>query len=832
MSTVEHVSLAAVVEDAPPEDAGLRIGVFGEEYAAGRFDSEYHADLTDPRERFKLLNQLRIGNSTIASQLAQIEAILRQAPWSVEDGEALPDLPSVAAAKRQAGDAAVEDLAMEDAKTRARLIVQSNLFGGPATEYAMQTSWRGQFLHEALTSLAFGFAAFEVTWRLQNGRLGQAVVVDRFSWLWPESIAEWRVARDGRFLGVYQESSHGWNESVAPTRTGSQTEFRRTFIPVDKLLVITRWREGDNPEGVALIRHMYGDARRLEKFLAWFAIDAHNRSVGIPYAEATEKAGAQDVERAERVLRRLTYGAKESAYVVAPHPFKFKMLDMSADPVDLSRAIEQHENRIRQVSGSAFQNLGQVGSSSGGRAVGEVQAGYFDMHVQGIGEGVLEDVQRQVVDRAHAWNHGTRSELPAAKLSLGDTAETDTEGITKAIESGGLQADGDIEQSLRRAFKQPLLDADEVEDRNRRRRLPSLGGEGFGLRTLMAFAEWSARTGYMDVPQLAQLMSTVTRQGEWSDPSRLALYLQQQAQQPAGGGGFDKTQARQFAALLPDVKMRTEFLRHVELAGEDAPARKWWREPTAHEAAHVRLAKIDETLRSWQEKWVARIRPLWEDLARKAAEKSKPGADGLLEVTPPSTDRILAAMRQLGGTLAKFGRDELAREAKSTFGVKLAASPLAKTTARPTVAKVTKRADDTMEAVYQLDTERMLNDIVDTLRRGFNDGIRANKSVEESLAGALDSLLSRSDAGFDLMARSEGSAAFNGGRAVGIQELVESGADVEYVTISEAMDDNTCVPCEKLDGKAVKVGSDEYWEYLTGAGCLGGPRCRRTYVLG
>ena len=819
---VTTLSSEPLIDESDP--LGLRIGVYGGTYTSGRFDEEYHADLEDPTARFEALNRLRIGNSGVAAQLQQLEAPLRQASWSFADGAGIPDMPSEVERKKLAGESA-RDFAQEDAKAVARLLLESNLLGGPATEYAMRTSWTNQFIHEAVTAQAFGFAVFEVTFRNQDGRLGLRHVVDRLSWMRPESIKDWDIDEGGVFRGIYQDTPHGWYERTGEGRGQTRTEQHRKYIPVENLLIVARWREGDDPEGIALIRHMYGDAKRLEKFLAWFAIDAHNRSVGIPYGEASEKVSGPEMDRAERILKRLTYGGKETAFVLAPFGFKFKMMDMSANTVDLAAAIEQHENRLRQVSGTAFQNLGQSGSSSGGRAVGEVQAGYFNLHVAAIAAGIMSDVQ-QLINRLHAWNFPTTSNVPPPQLSVGDTTAPDIEGIIRGIEVGALQADGDIEQAMRRAFKLPLLDQADVDDRNLRRRLPNLGGEGFGLRSITAFAEWCLRTGYMTQEQVAKLLATVTQNQEWADPARLVTFLQQPVQGAAAG-----QDPGQFSA---DPDERARLRRAETLAATPAPG-KWWRKPTAHEEQFVRLAEIEDRLATHSEKFVKRIRPLWERLVKECAASATPREPAGLEIKRPSPKAIRKAMRSLADSLMEFGHDEAIREVKAQVKVKLGGLADITAGSGPALGKILERADATLETVMQIDTDRMLDDIVNSMRQHYLDALRQNQTTDAALDYAEEQILARGDQGLEGLARTQGSQAFNLGRAEAIEEVREGdlgeGIALDYVTRSEVLDGATCDLCIALDGKQYDIGSDEYFRAMPPNLCLGGSRCRGMFVL-
>lgn len=839
LATTGNLALAEAATAAPEavNQFAIKVGASGQTYDGKFFGEEWNADLADPLAAAQKYDRIRIGNGMVASLLQRVEGPIAQATWSMVDGKDAPRWPSEESA--DVGKT-TRDLAREDLKARARWVVESSLFGAPFPEYAMRTPWR-QVVHEALTSLALPFAIFERVLRQQSGRLGEWWVTDELAWIHPQSIGELRVDKAGRFVGVLQDYQHAWNDSTADASGLWQTESKRTFIPASRLVIVSRNREGANIAGVPLTRHMYGDIRRHEHAVQWQMIDAQNRSVGIPLISLPKGATTKQVQEAGKVGRRLTMGNKEQAYVVAEDGTTVAMVNMSAAVVDHAAIVRAQESRMRGMANAEAFALGQEGSG-GTQALASEITPYFDMFVASVADGIRSDFQRGVIDVMHSINFG--DSIPAPELAVSNIARPNVEQILAAIEKQAVQADGDVEQALRSALTLPPLPADEVTRRNKTRGLPKLGGEGFGLRSLIAGVKDLLASGQINTTRAGELLSVISGEAGWADPARGAVWSDPAAQQKGGGGpdgggerGGPPMPAGGAASL---AEKRTPAAPDH---GNGDLKRETWRKLTAHEATYMRLGEVDAAFTAFVADYTQDIRAVREAMIRQAAAKSRPTATpGKLEIGRPSPKPLIAKMREYAAKMRAFGNEQASEEIRRQVA-DLTAASLAdpfKPPRQPSVpdpapmlGRIRERVDGALDVVVEMDANRIAADIISGLQDGYLRAIEAGASHEDAMGAATRELLERSDKRIDAAARNTASRAFNGGRSEAVAEAQDefegTPLDVTHAVRTEVLDGATCASCIALDGKRVAVDSDDYFAFLPPAHCLGGANCRGMY---
>lgn len=111
--------------------------------------------------------------------------------------------------------------------------------------------------------------------------------------------------------------------------------------------------------------------------------------------------------------------------------------------------------------------------------------------------------------------------------------------------------------------------------------------------------------------------------------------------------------------------------------------------------------------------------------------------------------------------------------------------------------------------------------------RLINDYSQQGKSGEELIRLVQDGLGALSDAPVDRAARGAASESFNLGRNL---EAQRREGEILEVVRSEVLDDNTCPPCESLDGTVYQLNSDDYFENMPPNKCDGRELCRGFYI--
>ena len=285
-------------------------------------------------------------------------------------------------------------------------------------------------LHEILTHLEFGFSVFEKV--LAYGPINGAnrIFLERLAFRKQTSIAKW-VAGDEK-PGVSQYGKGG--DIIS--------------IPLDKIVVFTHEQEGDNYEGMSILRPAYKHWYYKEKLYQIDAIGHERQSLGVVKIKHPKNAKPSQIEQAEVAARNLR--ANEEASIREPDGWSLEFMDMKAKSLkDTEPSINHHNRQIVVNVLAGFMDLGS-NSGSGSRSVGETQLKIFEYAIKFIADYIADTMNRYVVKELVDLNYNV-TEYP--KLTAGEVSgESLTElanALKSLIDAGAIEPTPEDEAYLR-----------------------------------------------------------------------------------------------------------------------------------------------------------------------------------------------------------------------------------------------------------------------------------------------------------------------------------------------------------------------------------------------
>lgn len=857
-----------------PPDAEERVSVSGQVYNRGLMEEEAADAATELKQRdtrMRAYDAMRRGDPFVTSQLMSIKLPILSGEFSVEPGETMPELPSQVAARKAAEAAAkglepgkpsekpmpepgaklaehedeepeqdedeAADLASEDANAQAVMLVEANLFGKHAPEYQMRQTWR-KFMQESLLKLDFGASFFERTYRWQDGPLGKRVVIDGLYWIKPESITEIHIDRTDALIGIRQEVQSTYWETDPDGTQREKTIDVRLDIPAEKLVWFLHDAEGGDHEGISIIRRFYMAAKRRGFLARLRVVDAQRRGAPMPTAEIPPDASPQNKAAVLQTLRRMAAGGRnETMFALNQGGVKIGYMEVGSSAPDISAHMESEELSIAGVFGTRFQMLGTSGEGS--RAVGEVLADYFNLTLKSIASGHEEDIQRQLVEPLHLLNFGApkqQSEDAGAELAeLLRLAEMPDE---PEPEDENPDAEGDGETT------------DEVSDKVETASVPVPRFRISGVTPpdlaaireakasgLMTWSdedeqEYRRKVGWRELtPDELTKRAEKKAMGEALAASMAGLDPQKpgDAKKPEG---TPKDEAPPVPAVVKPPAELAETASPVVL-------RALRRDPTPHEAAHVRLADIDKTFDDFQRDFALAVAPLRAAAIDEALAKME--VRGTRVTVPRLKSKALAeTMQRLAERIREFGRETMRDEIRSQIAALQTDAALAEPwdpfADKPRrrglkgVVTVAEAISEELETVISLNVDTILESVVRGVRRLMLENLAQDMAEAEAAEATRRTMLDASEAQIEAMARELASRGINGGRLEVVEEANESLEGTEYAvevgTRSAILDNRTCEPCERLDGTQYVVGTAEHDANLPPAKCLGGANCR------
>ena len=293
----------------------------------GFLEKDYNAKLSG-KVGLDIYDKMRKSDATVSALLDIITLPIRSTEWYVEP------------AKNEQGEVTIDEEEIADFVHRA-------LFE------KMEQGW-DDYLREVLTCMWAGHSVFEKVYDMQEDH----VWLKKIAFRKQSTILRWEQS-DGT-AGITQ---------VTPTAviTGDTPQFQ-IDIPAQKLLIFTFKREGDNYEGISLLRPAYKHWYIKDNLYKFDSVRHERQSVGVPYIKLPANASTDDLSIARSILSN--FRAHEMSGLVMPNPnWEFGFCDLKAGDVsDLWKSIEHHNREILKVGLAQFLELGGS-SKSGSRAV-------------------------------------------------------------------------------------------------------------------------------------------------------------------------------------------------------------------------------------------------------------------------------------------------------------------------------------------------------------------------------------------------------------------------------------------------------------------------------
>ncbi len=414
-------------------DLSIR-GVTGLKQYSGIVAEEFLRDL-DGAKGIKVYKEMSENDAVIGAILFAIEMLVRQVTWSVE----------AASNDREAkADAAFLEECMTDTSH----------------------TWE-DFIAEVLTMLTYGWAYFEIVYKLRKGdsrdpRHKSQFSDDRIGWRKfsiraQETLYKWEFDEEGGIQGMWQQ----------PPTSGEIV-----LIPIDKALLFRTTARKNSPQGRSVLRSAYRSWWFLKRIQEIEAVGIERDLAGLPVLQVPEvlltnaatDAQKQLLEDLKTMVQEIRRDEREGLIVPCernaddkPTGYKFELLSTgSRRQFDTNAIITRYEQRIAMTVLADFIMLGI-------QNVGSFALASSKTHLFGVALGAWLDsiaavLNRFAVPRLFALNGMKRDRLPrivhgdVSAPSLGELAD-----FIFKLSGAGVEffPDERLESYLRNAAKMP-----------------------------------------------------------------------------------------------------------------------------------------------------------------------------------------------------------------------------------------------------------------------------------------------------------------------------------------------------------------------------------------
>lgn len=406
------------------------IGGSGTELQGGYFSEEYLQKLRG-RRGAKLFDEMRRSEAQVSMLINAVMNPIKSAAWEVQPAPENSGIP------------------LETAKLHAEYIEECR---------TKQIDWEAH-LHEALTLLTFGYSLFEVVHQVifNHPKFGTVNGLKGLAFRSQKTIERWIVSDDTGDL----ESVEQWLQADYV----SEGSAKRT-MDAQHLLVMTLNKEGDNYEGIAALRPMYGPYFRKNLYLKILAMGIEQNAKGTVVGTSPAGLDEDDEQIANFKTILQNYVAHESAYILKPAGWEVTVESHDFDPEKLKNVIVFENTEMINSLCANFLALGMNGGG-GAFALGTDLSDFMLNGIKCIANIPRGVWNRKLIPDLIKLNFGEQVAYPTLEVSnIDDKAGKELADIVNTfVTSGVIKADDKLDESMRKRYGLPAADPATARDK-------------------------------------------------------------------------------------------------------------------------------------------------------------------------------------------------------------------------------------------------------------------------------------------------------------------------------------------------------------------------------
>ena len=400
-----RVPVKVALAEPKPRKAvtGKPAGIAGNSLIAGFQGTGEYLTKIDGEKGRVIFDQMRRSDPIVRSTLRAIELPIRRANWDIEPG---------------ADDGSQDEMCE---------IMRDNLFNG------MTRTWDDTVRH-GLLCLPFGFSILEKLWRYN----GQMLEIEKLDPRLPMSIVK-------------------WSEKGPVQQDGLGKEYE---LPFEKILIFSTDKEGDNWEGISILRGSYKPWVIKDKLEKINAVKHERYGVGLPVLTYPKGTTDDVLDEFEDMLKNINSG--EESYAMIPDGNKLELLGVGGQGsgTDVLPSIKYCDEAIAKSMLAMFINLGST--EHGSRALGISFVDIFLMSLQSMADYMAEVFSRFLIEEYVNVNWGPQEKYP--RMTVSEIKELDAEVIAKLYMAGVLTQDEETENRIRELLHLPQKPEEEEEE--------------------------------------------------------------------------------------------------------------------------------------------------------------------------------------------------------------------------------------------------------------------------------------------------------------------------------------------------------------------------------
>ena len=414
--------------DKAPDVKAMEMGSAGTEIYGGYLFEEYLQALRSDHGA-EVFDRMDRSDAIIGMIIKATRDPIKSADWSLRIIEPIEEL-----------DEAQREIYDKEAKKQMKLVSHILFDGGIGKTFT-------KFMGEILLCLKYGYSLFERTHKIHmaHPEFGTYVGYKNIGWRSPKTIERWNVDRSGELISVEQISNGDTGRIVTML-----SKFLLHFAPE---------QEGDNFEGLSILRRPYGAWLRKDFFQKIKAVGAEKYGIPTPVMEVPEgKENSQQYKNAKKILE--AYVGGKAKFIMTPAGWKLEFNNIKFDAEKFQFLIDAENKEMALGALVAFLLLG-TGGGSGSYALSDTLFSFFILSEQAVADHIEEQLNNVIIEEIITLNYTNGKRL--IEIKCADLKEAATETLSKILknftDSGIVKPDDELEKWIRNKYNLPPVDA-------------------------------------------------------------------------------------------------------------------------------------------------------------------------------------------------------------------------------------------------------------------------------------------------------------------------------------------------------------------------------------
>ena len=299
----------------------------------------------------------------------------------------------------------------------------------------------------------YGHSLFEPVYKvvMDHPIYGNYIGIRDIAYRSQKTIYEWHLNKNGSIKSVRQLVNGDLSVDVQ--------------IPGVNLMCITNQKEGDNYEGISMLRPVYGNWKRKNFYFKIQAMGIERCATGVLTGKVPTNAqsDASQMTKFKNMLKCFT--SHESNYLILPEGFEIDITKIDFDADKVEKAIDAEDRRMAKSFLAGFLELG-LGGQAGSQSLGKDLSTIFLNGIEIFSESISDSVEKHIIKKIVDAKYGKRAKYPQLKApDISNKGGKERAEVVVMLKNAGIIVQSDqLEDAMNKDYDFPVRTAEQKEE--------------------------------------------------------------------------------------------------------------------------------------------------------------------------------------------------------------------------------------------------------------------------------------------------------------------------------------------------------------------------------